>query len=54
MTKQEVKALRDAWEKLGNPDCEHSDLRLARSEHRYLTGNYICTRCGAEIYKKPS
>lgn len=37
--------LREAWQKKGNPPCEHNNTE---QEH-YLgtgTGEYVCTQCG--------
>lgn len=49
MTESEAKQLREAWKKLGNPPCDHPALLLQQSEHGFLTGRYVCTKCGAVI-----
>ena len=41
----EVAALRRAWERKGNPPCQHPEL----DREYYLganTGDYVCTTCG--------
>ena len=32
--------------------CDHIALTLKETETGYVTGVYICTRCGEEIIKK--
>lgn len=48
MTEDDAKALREAWARLGNPDCEHASLTLQKNGRGYLTGLYVCGRCGQE------
>ncbi len=50
MTPKEIRELRQAWEKLDNPPCDHISLQLARSDKGYLIGEYICTRCGVQVH----
>ena len=46
MQMSKAKALREAWERKGNPPCAHPDL-----DREYdlggNTGDYVCTTCGA-------
>ena len=53
MKTSEVKALRSEWQKLGSPACTHTNLSLEETNTGYLTGNYVCVRCGAEVFRKP-
>jgi hypothetical protein len=53
MTKTEAAKLRKSWKMLGNPvKCKHVVLLLERSDNGYLTGNYVCTTCGAQVIQK--
>ena len=53
MTKTEATKLRESWKLLPHPiKCEHIVLLLERSDNGYLTGNYICTTCGAEVMQR--
>ena len=49
MTRNKAQHLRNAWKEAGNPPCEHADQVLERAGNGYFTGQYICTRCGAEL-----
>ena len=45
----EVNILRDEWEKLGNPSCEHRALIQQATNAGRFTGVYVCVRCGKEV-----
>jgi ssDNA-binding Zn-finger/Zn-ribbon topoisomerase 1 len=45
MDREEAKRLREAWSKLGNPECRHKIFEL-ETEKEYMTGSYVCTQCG--------
>jgi hypothetical protein len=53
MKTSEAKALRSEWQKLGSPACTHTNLTLEETNVGYLTGNYVCVRCGTEVFRKP-
>jgi hypothetical protein len=42
-------ALRQQWVTQGGALCEHPIAVLERTEAEYLTGNLVCTTCGAEF-----
>jgi hypothetical protein len=52
MTHEEAKQRRIAWQNQGNPPCEHVILVLEHTDTGYLTGRYICTRCGYEVSQR--
>jgi len=50
MKKQQAAQLQKEWMSNGNPDCTHDTLKLLMTEDgTYLTGEYVCTVCGAQI-----
>lgn len=50
MTATQAAALRMKWNERMDPQPgEHLNLGLERSDHRYLTGNYICIVCGTAV-----
>jgi hypothetical protein len=52
MTPEQARTFREAWQKAGNPSCDHVSLVLQSTTNGYLTGQYVCTRCGEEICQK--
>jgi len=52
MTKTEAVRLRERWETLNSPKCEHMVLLLERSDNGKRTGNYVCTTCGEQVMQK--
>ena len=53
MTREMAARIQELWQKEGNKSCEHEHLKLERTESGYLTGNYFCLACGAEISGHP-
>jgi hypothetical protein len=51
MTVNEALRLRETWRSQGSPTCEHASLELERKVGGQLTGGYVCTRCGAEVFR---
>jgi hypothetical protein len=50
MTKQQAVQLQKDWASKSNPPCAHDTVKLLMTEDRtYLTGEYGCTACGAQI-----
>jgi hypothetical protein len=45
MDREEAKKLREAWSKLGDPECQRRIFELETDEE-YMTGSYVCTQCG--------
>jgi len=55
MTKQQAAQLQKGWASKGNPVCTHDLVKLVMTEEgTYLTGEYGCTICGAQIAADPS
>jgi hypothetical protein len=50
MTRSEAETLRKRWIEEGNRPCDHPVLQLLQAE-LYLTGDYVCERCGEEVGK---
>lgn len=48
MTRDEADRIQEKWKNLGSPPCDHVMLVL-ESEKNYLSGSYICIRCGSVI-----
>lgn len=48
MTDDDARALREAWARFGSPDCDHASLTLQKNGRGFLTGLYVCARCGQE------
>ena len=46
MTKEQAAALRQQWAANGNLPCVHPYLKLLQGEGQYLSGDYVCDRCG--------
>jgi hypothetical protein len=42
---------RKAWKAEGNPPCNHPHIEEEQYDDGRLTGDYVCTTCGA--YMKP-
>jgi hypothetical protein len=51
MTKDQAITLRQVWATKGNPSCVHPTLKLLRTKDDYLTGDYVCDQCGAQVGK---
>lgn len=50
MTKTEAVRLRERWKLLKNPiKCQHRVQLVEQSDTGQLTGNYVCTTCGAVV-----
>jgi hypothetical protein len=52
MTPAKTQILRKTWKKAGDLPCEHLVLVLQSTENGYVTGQYVCTRCGKEVFQK--
>jgi hypothetical protein len=52
MKETEAETLRIEWSKLGHPPCTHKALILQETNTGYLTGAYICVRCGEEVVRR--
>lgn len=52
MTTSEAIRLQKLWKLLRYPlKCQHKVQLLERSEEGHLTGNYVCTTCGAVVIR---
>jgi hypothetical protein len=49
VTRDEANILRDTWVSEGNISGDHVALRLEQTVTGYLTGAYLCIRCGHEV-----
>jgi hypothetical protein len=52
MTMEELFALRTFWNQCQNLTCQHSVLIGLRTDDGRLSGSYVCTRCGNEVFRK--
>ena len=52
MTNEEATRLRELWKQWQNVPCLHSVLIGLRTAEGRLSGCYVCTRCGNEMFRK--
>ena len=52
MKAEEAAKLREFWRQCTDWICYHPIVVGIRTEQGALTGNYVCTRCGEEVYRR--
>jgi len=51
MREDQAKIKRAEWAAKGRPPCEHRTLKLLYTVENYITGDYVCAKCGEQVGK---